>query len=95
MLLDYGAEVNATFATLETTALMTSSFHGHSQIVRTLLDHGASAKAVDSQGSTALGYAFGGTASYIGYIHITRSVDCRRTVLQLRTKYKVREGCWG
>jgi len=62
MLLDYGAEVNATFATLETTALMTSSFHGHSQIVRTLLDHGASAKAVDTQGSTALGYAFGGTA---------------------------------
>jgi len=60
MLLDYGAEVNATFATLETTALMTSSFHGHAQIVRTLLDHGASAKAVDSQGSTALGYAFGG-----------------------------------
>ena len=61
MLLDYGAEVNATFATLETTALMTSSFHGHSEIVRTLLDHGASAKSVDTQGSTALGYAFGGT----------------------------------
>jgi len=60
MLLDYGAEVNATFATLETTALMTSSFHGHAQIVRMLLDHGASAKAVDTQGSTALGYAFGG-----------------------------------
>jgi len=64
MLLDYGAEVNSTFATLETTALMTSSFHGHAQIVRTLLDHGASAKAVDSQGSTALGYAFGGTVMH-------------------------------
>jgi len=64
MLLDYGAEVNSTFATLETTALMTSSFHGHAQIVRTLLDHGASAKTVDSQGSTALGYAFGGTVGH-------------------------------
>jgi len=65
MLLDYGAEVNATFASLETTALMTSSFHGHSQIVRALLDHGASAKAVDTQGSTALGYAFGGIQLYV------------------------------
>ena len=64
MLLDYGAEVNATFAQLETTALMTSSFHGHSQIVRVLLDHGASAKTVDTQGSTALGYAFGGNDCY-------------------------------
>ena len=60
MLLDYGAEVNATFAALQTTALMTSSFHGNVNIVRTLLDHGANAKAVDMQGSTALGYAFGG-----------------------------------
>jgi len=65
MLLDYGAEVNATFATLETTALMTSSFHGHSQIVRMLLDHGANAKAVDTQGSTALGYAFGGSVNIL------------------------------
>jgi ankyrin repeat protein/ribosomal protein L12E/L44/L45/RPP1/RPP2 len=63
MLLDYGAEVNATFANLQTTALMTSSFHGHVDIVRALLDHGASAKAVDTQGSTALGYAFGGSKS--------------------------------
>lgn len=62
MLLDYGADVNAPFASLQTTALMTSSFHGHVDVVRALLDHGANARAVDTQGSTALGYAFGGGA---------------------------------
>jgi ankyrin repeat protein len=60
MLLDHGADVNETFASLQTTALMTSSFHGHDKIVRTLLGRGANPKAVDMQGSTALGYAFGG-----------------------------------
>jgi len=60
MLLDCGAEVNATFWTLEMTALMTSSSHGHARIVRMLLCHGASAQAVDREGSNALGYAFEG-----------------------------------
>ena len=49
-----------TFAELQTTALMTSSFHGHTEIVRLLLRRGADVKAVDIQSSTALGYAFGG-----------------------------------
>jgi len=53
MLLDYGAEVNATFWTLEMTALMTSLSHSHARIVRMLLRHGASAQAVDK----ALRYA--------------------------------------
>jgi len=61
MLLDHGAEVNATFQMLETTALMTSSFHGHARIVRMLLHHGASAQAVDREGSTVLEYALEGT----------------------------------
>ena len=61
VLLEYHADVNDTFAGLQTTALMTSSFHGHADVVRVLLDHGASPKTVDVQGSTALGYCFGGT----------------------------------
>ena len=59
VLLDYGTDVNTTFATLNTSALMTSSYHGHIDIVRELLDRGADVKAVDLQQSTALGYAFG------------------------------------
>lgn len=60
LLLTYEADVNDTFASLKTTALMTSSFHGHSEIVRALLKKGANVRAIDLQGSTALGYAFGG-----------------------------------
>ena len=55
-----GADVNATFAALNTTALMTSSFHGHVDVVRLLLQRGADVSAHDTQLSTALGYAFGG-----------------------------------
>jgi len=58
--MSYGANVNETFGSLNTTVLMTSSFHGHSNIVLHLLKKGADVKLVDSQGSTALGYAFGG-----------------------------------
>jgi len=61
VLLRNKGDVNATFANLRTTALMTSAFHGHTEIVDTLLKHGANAKAVDLQGSTALGYCFGGS----------------------------------
>lgn len=39
---------------------MTSSFHGHSEIVRLLIKKQANVNAIDVQGSTALGYAFGG-----------------------------------
>jgi len=63
MLLDHHANINETFASLQTTALMTSSFHGHEKIVRLLLSRGANPRAVDQQGSTALGYAFGGNYS--------------------------------
>jgi len=61
VLIDHGGNVNATFANLETTSLMTSSFHGHTDVVRTLLESGANARAIDLQGSTALGYCFGGS----------------------------------
>jgi len=61
LLLTYQVDVNDTFAALKTTALMTSSFHGHAEIVRLLLKKGADVRIVDLQGSTALGYAFGGT----------------------------------
>lgn len=59
-LLECGADVNVPFAALNTTALMTSSYHGHVDVVKLLLDHGAEVHAVDLQQSTALGYAFGG-----------------------------------
>ena len=61
VLLDHGADVNSTFATLNTTALMTSSFHGHVEVVRLLLQYGSDVRMCDLQQSTALGYAFGGT----------------------------------
>lgn len=61
VLLANGANVNATFASLNTTALMTSAFHGHVDVVRLLLDSGANVRALDRQQSTALGYCFGGT----------------------------------
>jgi ankyrin repeat protein len=60
LLVTYGANVNDTFGSLNTTVLMSSSFHGHSKIVEYLLKKGADMNMVDSQGSTALGYAFGG-----------------------------------
>ena len=60
VLLEHGADANATFATLSTTALMTAAFHGHTEVVRLLLDYGAEVRMVDLQQSTALGYAFGG-----------------------------------
>lgn len=59
-MLDNNADVNATFATLNTTALMTSAFHGHVDVVRLLLERGADCRMVDLQQSTALGYCFGG-----------------------------------
>lgn len=52
--------MNDTFGSLNTTVLMVASFHGHSKIVEHLLEEGADVNLVDSQGSTALGYAFGG-----------------------------------
>jgi len=60
VLLAHGAKVNGRFTELRTTALMTSSFHGHSKVVHELLSRGARVHAVDKQGSTALSYAFGG-----------------------------------
>jgi len=60
VLLAHGAKVNGRFTELRTTSLMTTSFHGHSDVVRELLSHGARVQAVDKQGSTALSYAFGG-----------------------------------
>lgn len=60
VLLNNGADVNAPFASLNTTALMTSAFHGHVEIVRLLLGRGADVHLLDLQSSTALGYAFGG-----------------------------------
>lgn len=52
--------MNVPFAALNTTALMTSSYHGHTDVVRLLLENKADVHAVDLQQSTALGYAFGG-----------------------------------
>ena len=52
--------MNDAFANLKTTALMTACFHGHAEIVEILLRNAADVQAVDLQGSTALGYAFGG-----------------------------------
>jgi hypothetical protein len=88
MLLDHGANVNETFANLQTTALMTSSFHGHEKIVRMLLSRGANPRAVDMQGSTALGYAFGGmflflrpdefVAVQLHFSSLTTSQECSR-----------------
>ena len=60
ILIAHGADINGTFGSLNTTVLMTSSFHGYSHIVHHLLVEGADVKLVDNQGSTALGYAFGG-----------------------------------
>jgi len=60
VLLAHGAKVNGRFTELRTTSLMTSSFHGHGEVVRELLSRGARVQAVDKQGSTALSYAFGG-----------------------------------
>lgn len=61
VLLKNGASVDATFASLKTTALMTSSFHGHPDVVRVLLAAGSDARRTDVQHSTALGYCFGGS----------------------------------
>lgn len=63
LMLKSGADVNYRFASLNTTALMTTSFHGHVDILQTLLNAGADVKATDLQQSTALGYAFGGEKS--------------------------------
>ena len=52
--------MNKPFATLSTTALMTSSYHGNIDVVKQLLDNGADPTVIDLQQSTALGYAFGG-----------------------------------
>jgi ankyrin repeat protein len=60
LLTSYGCNVDDTFGSLNTTALMVASFHGHSKIVQYLLEEGANVNLVDSQGSTTLGYAFGG-----------------------------------
>ena len=58
--------MNVPFAALNTTALMTSSYHGHTDVVKVLLEQGANVHAVDLQQSTALGYAFGGKNSLHG-----------------------------
>jgi ankyrin repeat protein len=60
-MLKSGADVNFRFSSLNTTALMTTSFHGHVDILQMLLDAGADVTALDLQKSTALGYAFGGS----------------------------------
>ena len=60
MLLDHGAHVDFPFAALQTTALMTSAFHGNIEAVTLLLKNQANVRALDMQKSTALGYAFGG-----------------------------------
>ena len=65
ILLENGANPNATFATLNTTSLMTAAFHGHTEVVKLLLDYGADVCAIDLQQSTALGYAFGGDIDFI------------------------------
>jgi len=65
VLLTHGAKVNGRFTELRTSALMTSSYHGHAEVVRELLSRGARVQAVDKQGSTALSYAFGGQRSVI------------------------------
>ena len=63
ILLENGADVNSTFASLNTTALMTSCYHGHVDVVKLLIKFGGNVNALDSQQSTALGYAFGGNSS--------------------------------
>ena len=63
MLLDHGAHVDFPFAALQTTALMTSAFHGNIEAVTLLLKNQANVRALDMQKSTALGYAFGGMGS--------------------------------
>ena len=60
VLLEHGADVDFAFASLNTTALMTSAFHGNIEAVTLLLKNGANVRALDLQKSTALGYAFGG-----------------------------------
>ena len=44
---------------------MTSSYHGHVDVVRVLLEKEANVHTVDLQQSTALGYAFGGKLQFI------------------------------
>ena len=58
--MDHGAHVDFPFAALQTTALMTSAFHGNIEAVTLLLTNHANVRALDMQKSTALGYAFGG-----------------------------------
>ena len=48
---------------------MTSSYHGHLDVVKLLLDSGADPGAVDLQQSTALGYAFGGMSHNDFIVH--------------------------
>ena len=53
VLLDKGAKVDLVYAD-GSTALMSASHNGHTEIVRLLLDHGSNANARDTTGSTAL-----------------------------------------
>ena len=75
VLIQNGADVNTPFAALNTTALMTSSYHGHVDVVRLLLENGADVQMVDLQQSTALGYSFGG--EHLRYLLLFQQMVCR------------------
>ena len=90
-MLKSGANVNYRFASLNTSALMTTAFHGHVDILEILLSAGADVKAVDLQQSTALGYAFGGrlyivdslVAELLHYRHTYMRTQSRRQICML------------
>ena len=76
MLFDYGANADFPFAALDTTALMTSAFHGNYEATQLLLGRGADIDAVDKQMSTALGYAFGGRVLCVSFHHHIPHIYC-------------------
>lgn len=65
MLLDNNADINLPYAQNNTTALMTSAYHGHLDIIKLLLQYGADIQAEDILKSNAMGYAFGGKEAKI------------------------------
>jgi len=70
--------------------LMTSSYHGHSEMVRELLSRGARVQAVDKQGSTALSYAFGGLCDSQALLyHVIVGFAGTSTLLTLQNIRKV------